>query len=50
MKFPVECPGAGKERIESAGAVEKGCQTGPFDARKKDRGFNRLVVKPSGSN
>lgn len=40
--------GAGKEWMESA--VEKGGQTGPFDARKKDRGFNRPVVKPSGSN
>jgi len=33
-----------------ADAMEKGSQTGPFDARKKDRGFNRPVVKSTGSN
>jgi len=36
--------GAGKEWMESM--VKKRGQTGPFDARKKDRGFNRPVVKP----
>lgn len=52
MKFPVEY----SEREESA-RVERPRRCGgksessfPRPARKKDRGFNRRVVKPSGSN